>query len=267
MATAIGPDHQACMTALVTGASRGVGRGIAIALARAGMTVYATGRGVAQSDLPREVVRIPCDHTNDADVASAFARVAAERGRLDILVNNAWGGYEHMVEEGEFTWPRPFWLQPSWRWESMMTVGVRSAFIASQHAARMMIPARNGLIVNISFWAAQSHVGNVLYGCAKAATDKLTFDMAHELASHSVTVVSLYPGLVRTEAVMAAAAAFDLSTSESPEFIGRAVCALARDPKKIQRTGRVLVAAQLGLEYGFTDVDGRQPQPLELDKV
>ena len=213
------------------------------------------------------MIRIPCDHASDADVATAFARISAERARLDILVNNAWGGYERMVEAGEFTWPRPFWLQPIWRWEAMMTVGVRAAFIASQHAARMMIPARNGLIVNISFWAAQKHVGNVLYGCAKAATDKLTFDTAHELAPHGVTVVSLYPGLVRTEAVMAAAASFDLANSESPEFIGRAVCALAVDPDKIRRTGRVLVAAQLGLEYGFTDVDGRHPQSLELDTV
>jgi dehydrogenase/reductase SDR family member 1 len=213
------------------------------------------------------VVRIPCDHTNDADVASVFARITEERGRLDILVNNAWGGYERMVEEGEFTWPRPFWLQPSWRWESMMTVGVRAAFVASQLAARMMIPARDGLIVNISFWAAQKHVGNVLYGCAKAATDKLTFDTSHELALQGVTVVSLYPGLVRTEAVMAAAASFDLTNSESPEFIGRAVCALAGDPDKMERTGRILVAAQLGLEYGFADIDGRQPKPLELDTV
>jgi NAD(P)-dependent dehydrogenase (short-subunit alcohol dehydrogenase family) len=147
----------------------------------------------------------------------------------------------------------------------MMTVGVRAAFVASQLAARMMIPVREGLIVNISFWAAQKHVGNVLYGCAKAATDKLTFDTAHELAPYGVTVVSLYPGLVRTEAVMAAAASLNLTNSESPEFIGRAVCALAGDPEKMQRTGRILVAAQLGLEYGFTDVDGRQPQPLELD--
>jgi dehydrogenase/reductase SDR family member 1 len=255
------------MTALVTGASRGVGRGIARALARAGVTVYATGRSVAHADLPHEVIRIPCDHTHDTEVAAAFSRIATERGRLDILVNNAWGGYERMVEEHDFTWPRPFWLQPSWRWEAMMTVGVRGAFIASQHAARMMLPGRNGLIVNISFWAAQKHLGNALYGCAKAATDKLTFDMAHELEPHGIAVVSLYPGLVRTEAVMAAAGSFDLTNSESPEFIGCAVCALARDPQLMRRTGQVLVAAKLAVEYGFTDIDGREPRPLRLPDV
>lgn len=250
--------------ALVTGGSRGVGRGIAQALVHEGMAVYVTGRRVADADLPAAVVRIPCDHTDDAQVAAAFERIKSERGRLDVLVNNAWGGYENMVEDGKFTWSQPFWLQPRWRWDAMMTVGVRGAFVAAQFAARAMVAAHSGLIVNISFWAAQKHLGNVLYGCAKAATDKLTADMAHELAPHGISVVSLYPGLVRTEAVMAAADFLDLTNSESPEFIGHAVSALLRDPEKISRSGQVLVAAQLALDYGFTDIDGRQPQPLRL---
>ena len=250
------------LVALVTGGSRGVGAGIARALANSGAAVYVTGRSVMRSDLPDSVLRITCDHRDDAQVAAAFARVEAERGRLNVLVNNAWGGYENIVEEGEFTWNRPFWLQPLWRWDAMMTVGVRCAFVASQHAARLMIRSRSGLIVNVSFWAAQKYLGNALYGCAKAATDKLTFDTAHELAPHEISVVSLYPGLVRTEAVMAAAKFLDLSNSESPEFIGRAVPALALDPHRMRRSGQVVVAAQLGLEYGFRDVDGRQPRPL-----
>jgi dehydrogenase/reductase SDR family member 1 len=250
--------------ALVTGGSRGVGRGIAQGLARGGMAVYVTGRSVANADLPDAVVRIPCDHRDDAQVAAAFERIKAEHGRLDILVNNAWGGYENMFERGQFTWPQPFWLQPLWRWDAMMTVGVRGALVAAQFAAQAMIAAHSGLIVNVSFWAAQKHLGNVLYGCAKAATDKLTADMAHELAPHGVTVVSLYPGLVRTEAVMAAADFLDLTNSESPEFIGRAVGALLLDPEKMTRSGKVVVAAQLALEYGFADIDGRQPRPLKL---
>ena len=253
--------------ALVTGGSRGVGRGIAQALAHDGTTVYVTGRSVAAADLPDEVNRIACDHRDDAQVAAVFERIMSERGRLDILVNNAWGGYEQMVEDGQFTWSRPFWLQPSWRWDAMMTVGVRGTFVAAQLAARMMTTVRSGLIVNVSFWAAQKHIGNVLYGCAKAATDKLTADMAHELAPYGISVISLYPGLVRTEAVMAAAEFLDLSNSESPEFIGRAVCALARDPQKITWSGHVLVAAQLALDYGFTDIDGRRPRPLGLADV
>src|SRR6185369_5351608 len=128
---------------------------------------------------------------DDAAVARVFERISREAQRLDILVNVAWGGYERMVEDGKFTFAAPFWQQPAWRWDAMMTAGVRAAFIASQHAARMMVPARRGLIVHISFWAAQKYTGNTIYGVSKAATDKLARDMAHELKAHNVTVVSL----------------------------------------------------------------------------
>lgn len=252
--------------ALVTGASRGVGRGIAAALADAGMRVFASGRTIDRTALPTEVVRVGCDHTNDEAVARLFARIHAESGRLDVLVNSAWGGYERMVEDGRFTWAAPFWEQPSWRWDAMITVGVRSAFVASQFAARSMVLARRGLIVNISHWAAQKCVGNAIYGVAKAATDKLTSDTATELRAHGVAVVSLYPGLVRTEAVLAAGV-FDLSNSESPEFSGRAIAALAGDPDALTLSGSTLVAATLAQRYGFTDVDGRSPRPLTLADV
>jgi NAD(P)-dependent dehydrogenase (short-subunit alcohol dehydrogenase family) len=251
---------------LVTGASRGVGRGIALGLLEAGSIVYATGRTIAQADLPSEVIRVPCDHTNDADVERVFARIDTEVGRLDHLVNNAWGGYERMVENGRFTWGLPFWEQPRWRWDAMMTAGVRAAFVASQLAAARMVSRRRGLIVNVSVWAAQKHSGNVLYGVSKAATDKLTSDMAHELEPHGVTAVSLYPGLVRTEAVLAAGV-FDLSNSESPQFLGRVIAALAADPNVGARSGQVLVAAALAREYGVTDVDGKSPRPLTLADV
>jgi len=252
--------------ALVTGASRGVGRGVAAALCAAGATVYATGRTILSADLPRGVTRIPCDHTNDADTAAVFAKLAADQGRLDVLVNNAWGGYERMVEGGKFTWPAPFFEQPVWRWDAMLGAGVRAAFVASSHAARLMIPARCGLIANVSHWAAQKRIGNALYGVAKAATDRLTSECAEDLRSHSIAVVSLYPGLVRTEAVLAAGV-FDLSNSESPEFTGRAVAALAMDPDAMRWSGRAVVAADLALEYGFADLDGKQPRPLTLEDV
>lgn len=171
-----------------------------------------------------------------------------------------------MVEDGQFTYIAPFWQQPLWRWDAMMTTGVRAAYVASQHAARLMVPARRGLIVNISFWAAQKFLGNTVYGVAKAATDKLTSDMAQELKSHGVTAVSLYPGLVRTELVLAAKI-FDLSNSESPEFIGRVIAALAADPDVASRNGATLVAAAVAEEYGVTDVDGRRPRPLTLADV
>jgi len=256
-------------TALVTGASRGVGRGIAIALASAGFQVWATGRNIEAADLPDSILRIRCDHTDDRDTAAAFARVEREAGALDLLVNSAWGGYERMSEGGQFTWPRPFWEQPVHRWSSMMDAGVRAAFVAGAHAARLMVPRRSGLIVNLSFWAAQKHVGNAIYGIAKAATDKMTADIAQELRAHNVAVVSFYPGLVRTESVMAAAKEgwLDLANSESPEFSGRVIAALCADPKVMQRSGKVVVGAALALELGVADIDGKQPQPLTLETV
>lgn len=252
--------------ALVTGASRGVGRGVAIGLAAAGVRVFATGRSIAHAGLGPGMTTIACDHTDDVAVAVVFREIQESAGRLDILVNVAWGGYERMVENGRFTFVAPFWEQPAWRWDAMMTAGVRAAFVASQHAARMMVPVRRGLMVNISAWAAQKYIASTVYGVSKAATDKLTSDTAHELKAYNVTVVSLYPGLVRTESVLAAGV-FDLANSESPEFIGRAVAALAADENVARWNGSVLVAAKVATEYGFADIDGAQPRALTLADV
>ena len=262
--------------ALVTGASRGVGKGVATALHDAGYRVFATGRTIDSADLPSDISRLRCDHTNDADTDAAFARIAETTSSLDVVVNNSWGGYERMVDGGQFTWGLPFWQQPAHRWTSMMDAGVRAAWAVSSRAVPMMI-ANNadvaeqagGLIVNISVWSAQKFIGNAIYGVSKAATDKLTADMAHELRTHGVSVVSLYPGLVRTESVLAAASQgwFKLDNSESPEFIGRVIAALAGDPGLATRSGNVVVAAQAAIELGVKDVDGRQPSPLTLETV
>jgi NAD(P)-dependent dehydrogenase (short-subunit alcohol dehydrogenase family) len=254
--------------AVVTGATRGVGRGVARELARQGARVFITGRSVPQHEpFDEPVVAIHCDHREDEEVDEVFGRVLRDAGTIDILVNAVWGGYDGMIENGEFTWGKPFWEQPLWRWDAMFDGGVRAHYHASRLAARSMIAQRRGLIVNISFWSAQKRIGNVAYGVAKAATDKMTADMATELAPHDVAVVSLYPGLVRTEKVMAAAAYLDLSNSESPDFIGRAVAALAADSDVLRHSGTVLVAAALAQAYGFTDVDGRRPRPLTLADV
>jgi NAD(P)-dependent dehydrogenase (short-subunit alcohol dehydrogenase family) len=254
--------------AIVTGGTRGVGGGIARELARQGAHVFITGRSAPDHErLDERITGIRCDHRVDTQVEAAFNIILRETNDIGILVNNVWGGYERMVDDGDFTWSKPFWEQPLWRWDAMFGAGVRAHYQASQLVAPAMIARRRGLIVNISFWAAQKRIGNVAYGVSKAATDKMTADMAVELKPHGVAVVSLYPGLVRTEKVMQAAEFLELGNSESPEFIGRAVAALATDPNVLGHTGNVLVAAALAMEYGFTDIDGKKPRPLTLDHV
>jgi NAD(P)-dependent dehydrogenase (short-subunit alcohol dehydrogenase family) len=254
--------------AIVTGGTKGVGRGIGRELAQHGARVFVTGRSAPDGgSLEERTTAIRCDHRQDVQVEAAFKRIVREAGAIDILVNNVWGGYERMVEDGVFTWSKPFWEQALWRWDAMFSAGVRAHYQASQLAARTMVAQRRGLIVNISFWAAQKHIGNVAYGVSKAATDKMTADMAIELKPYGVTVVSLYPGLVRTEKVMESAQWLDLTNSESPEFVGRAAVALATDPDALRHTGKVLVAAGLAKEYGFTDTDGTTPRALTLADV
>ena len=254
--------------AIVTGGTKGVGRGIGSELARLGARVFVTGRSMPdRARLDDRITGIPCDHSVDTQVEAAFNLILSETSNIDILVNNVWGGYERMVEDGNFTWTKPFWQQPLWRWDAMFNAGVRAHYFASQLAAPGMIARGRGLIVNISFWAAQKYIGNVAYGVSKAATNKMTADMAMELKPYGVAVVSLYPGLVRTEKVMEAAKWLDMTNSESPEFIGRAVAALATDPDVLRFTGKVQVAAGLAEEYGFKDIDGKTPRPLGLTDV
>ena len=268
--------------AVVTGASRGVGKGVALGLGEAGATVYVTGRSIKdKTDVEKlggtiyqtaeEVtasggkgIAIHCDHTIDAQVEAAFQQITKASKKIDVLVNNAWGGYEKMVEGSKLTFFKPFWEQPFWRWDAMFDAGVRAAFTASALAARTMIKKKRGLIVNISFWAAQVYMNNTQYGVSKAAVDKLAEYMAHELKKYQVAVISLYPGLVRTESVMRNAKHFDMSNSESPQFIGRVVAALASDKNIMKKSGKVLVAAQEALEYGIQDIDGKQPRPITL---
>lgn len=258
--------------AVVTGASRGVGKGIAEGLGEAGMTVYVTGRTLdpAQAAVPlagsigataADVtarggtgIAVRCDHRDDAQVEAVFQQVQRDHGRLDLLVNNAWAGYEGYSTGAHFLPLHPFWQKPIRYWDENLD-GVRWAYVASVHAARQMTAAPSAgqprLIVNISFGTLDP--GNVAYNIAKTATDRLTLEMAHQLRDYNIAVVSLYPGLVRTEGVLLNAQYFDLSQSESPLFTGRAVAALAADPQVMAKSGAALVVADLAREYGFAD--------------
>jgi NAD(P)-dependent dehydrogenase (short-subunit alcohol dehydrogenase family) len=267
--------------AVVTGASRGVGKGIALALGEAGVTVYVTGRsdaGGTTEALPGTVretaeavtarggqgVPVRCDHTADAEVEALFARVKQEQGGLDLLVNNAWGGYEQQ------DWARfaaPFWEQPSRHWSGMFESGVRGQLVASQLAVPLMLANRRGLIVHTTAWDRDKYLGNLFYDVAKAAVNRMALGMARELQTHHIAVVALAPGFVRTERVLAAFAGTGRlpENLESAEYIGRAVVALAMDANVMARSGRVLTVGQLAREYGFTDIDGRQLQPFQIE--
>lgn len=271
---------------VVTGASRGGGRGIALVLGEEGATVYVTGRsvrgtltrpnlsGTTIKDTAEEVtarggVGTParCDHTVDAEVEALFERVKQEQGRLDILVNNVWGGYEK-DPEGDFV--APFWEQPLWRWDAMFVAGVRAHYTASRLAARLMIPQRQGLIINTTFWDRDKYFAPLSYYLSKTTINRMVYGMALELRKHDITAVALSPGWMRTEAVMAnlppngRPSPEEVDRTESVEYIGRAVVALAADPDVMEKSGTVLTVGDLAREYGFTDVDGRQVSPFRL---
>jgi NAD(P)-dependent dehydrogenase (short-subunit alcohol dehydrogenase family) len=258
--------------AIVTGASRGIGKGCALELGAAGATVYVTGRTLKEGAAPlpgtigataEEIdalggqgVAIRCDHRNDEQVEALFRRVEEEHGRLDVLVNNAF------LIPKELTSGLPFWETPVSNWDDMIDVGTRSAYVATRLAARIMVPAKSGLIANVSSSGAAEYAWHVAYGVGKAALDRVTADTAHELRDHGVTVVSLWPGLVMTERIQRvgeAMPALDTSRAESQRFTGRAIAALAADPQVQSKTGLALTSRSLADEYGFKDVDGSLP--------
>ncbi len=252
--------------ALVTGGTRNVGKGIAYVLGEAGAKVYVTGRSITEKDVSAinkaggSAVAIVCDHTNDDEVKALFARIEAEEARLDILVNNAWGGYNRLRNRSQykgFKWKEVFWQQPLELFDEMNQVGVRSNYVASVFAARLMQKNKFGLIVNISFYAAQKYYGNVCYGVAKAAVDKMTKDMAVELKVLNIACVSLYPGYIDDNKKT------PNNKKESSQFVGRAILALAKDDFIMEKTGKILIAAELGKEYGFKDIDGSEPIPYD----
>ena len=262
--------------AVVTGASRGAGRGIALSLGSKGYTVYVSGRSQQEgdADLPgtihvtaREVdaaggrgVAVPCDHADDAQVAALFARVEAEQGRLDLLVNNACAIPDELVQPGGF-WEKPLSML------SILDVGMRSHYVASWHAVPLMLRQRSGLIVNTSSFGGHCYMHGPAYGAGKAAVDKMAHDMAVELRPHGIAVVSIWMGLLRTERTERALSdpgvaehyAHLLDTMETPQLTGHVIAALASDPQRMVRSGRIWIGAELAQEYGIQDEGGRQP--------
>jgi dehydrogenase/reductase SDR family member 1 len=259
--------------AVVAGASRGIGRGIAIEAALSGATVYVTARTVEpREDAPVTTVEeieslggtavpIRCDYTDDDDVADVFAYVANEHGRLDLLVNSVFDAPQFGATIG-----RKFWELPLAVWHDVVDVGTRSAYVASFYAAPLLLEAASGLIVNVSARGAARYRYNVAYGAGKAALDKMTADMAEDFRPHDVAVVSLWPNVTRTESLEAGAAVDpervkaaygELHLLETPRYTGRAVVALATDRRLLERSGRRFWVAELGQDYGFTDENGR----------
>jgi NAD(P)-dependent dehydrogenase (short-subunit alcohol dehydrogenase family) len=254
--------------ALVTGASRGGGKGIALVLGEQGATVYVSGRSVrgepttlarpgtiddtAEALTSRGGIGIPvrCDHTDDAQVEALFQQIRTDHGRLDLLVNNAWSGYEISPDPSLAFW------EIEWRhWDLMFDGGLRAASFASTLATPMMIEARGGLIVNIT-WVLDRPHGHAFYEVVKSATNTLTAQMADDLRPHGIACVAVSPGFMRLERM-------DLTPelaakAESAEFPGRAIAALAADPNVLAKSGRVFTTPALAREYGFTDIDGKQ---------
>lgn len=265
---------------LVTGASRGGGRGIAVELGAAGATVMVTGRtvgaeqpGVVRGESLDQTARmvneaggqalpIPCDHRDDSQVAALFERIHAEAGRLDVLVNNVWGGYEDYDNQFD----APFWEQPTSRWDAMFAAGARAHFIAAQLAAPIMIAQGSGLIINTTSYLRGRFLGTVPYDVAKAAINRMAYGMNLELREHGVTALALAPGWMRSEAVLRHfktdeahwQEVEELSGTESTHYVGRAVAALAGDPRVATLGGELHNVGALAQHYAFTDVDGRQ---------
>lgn len=276
------PPRLGDRVALVTGASRGVGRGVALALGDSGATVYVTGRsvrgGVVTESLPGSIdetaeqvsdrggvgIAVRCDNTDDTAVEQLFARIADDHGRLDLLVNNAWSGYER---SNEVPFDAPFWQQPPWRYD-LFAASLRGCYLTSRLAVPLMLPSGRGLIVNIGFTDGDTYLGQVAYDVIKCASDRMSFAMAQELARHGLIAVALHPGFVATERVQAAwdaIGAGPVQVLHSPEYVGRAIASLLADTDLRPLSGVGLAVGDLARRYGFTDVDGRQPPAFRLE--
>ncbi len=270
--------------ALVAGATRGAGRGIATMLGEAGATVWCTGRSVrgalaSGSERPETIdetaemvtarggrgIAVRADHTVEADVVALCARIREEHGRLDILVNDVWGG-DALIE-----WGTPFWESKAENARVLLERAVFSHLLTSRHALPLLLESNRGLLVEITDGDSFGYRGNLIYDLVKMTVIRLAFDLARELRKTRVTALAVTPGFLRSEMMLelfgvteenwrdAAKKTPDFISSETPYFVGRAVAALAADPNVGEKAGRVWSSWVLSREYGFTDIDGERP--------
>jgi dehydrogenase/reductase SDR family member 1 len=268
--------------ALVTGGSRGVGKGVAIGLAEAGATIIVTARTQTSgaSEWPGSLdetiaaidkaggkgIGLSCDHSDDDSVRSVFEHIQRDHRRLDVLVNNVFAAPNVMPVNV------PFWKTPMTLWDTLHRVGLRSHYVASQLAVPLMLPQRQGLIVNTSSGGGVRYTFNVPFGVQKSGVDRMARDMAHELRPYGIAAVSIWPGYIKSEKLAAqpdrvppALAKLIAERGETPIFVGRAIAALAADSNVMEKTGQILLASELAIEYGFTDIDGKIPPPPSRD--
>jgi NAD(P)-dependent dehydrogenase (short-subunit alcohol dehydrogenase family) len=268
---------------LVTGATRGIGKGIAIALGEVGAIVYITGRNLNNSNSSDDIsgslaetqlavekaggicIPVQVDHSNDEQVRMLFQRIQSEQdGKLDLLVNNAYSGVKVLTEAQG----KPFWeCEPS-LWDACNNVGLRSHYIASMFAARMMTQRKQGLICTISSWGGLSHIFGTAYGTGKSACDRLASDMAVELKPYNVASIAIYPGIVGTEQFNSMAATGENSLFrdqfnwETPLLTGRVIAQLKSEADVMRRTGKVQIVAELARKYGIVGENNEQPASL-----
>ncbi|MCA1060137.1 SDR family NAD(P)-dependent oxidoreductase [Rossellomorea aquimaris] len=269
--------------ALVTGASRGAGRAIAVELGRAGATVYVTGRstkGRSTQNFPGTIddtaaqideaggkgIAIQCDHTIDSETEAVIEQIRKEQGKLDILINNVWGGHDLIVKHGAF------WELPLEIWDTMFTAGVRAQLATNHFAIPLLRENKEALIIHTTFWDDGKYTGQFYYDLAKNALVRMAYGLSEELKQDGIAVMSISPGFMRTELVLEHMGvdeenwqeSEDLRKSETPYYVGRAITELAMDPGVMKKTGQVLKAGDLAKEYDFTDVDGRYIPPFTL---